>query len=195
MHQSTRFTSAATAFMHIINHFDKDFQLSRENEFLIWHTGVNLPTRSSSIYSLAEFAKNHGLDVKVIVGAQEYSFPNYRFQSYKKEEIENAKFSSFLLQKRARQSGVEIEEREFGFEKVKSLLEEGKVLLLRMNSQIFHGFKPLANFYAVFSYDDGIFSVLDPQEGKKDVKEAEFKDAFETLKTKCRRDNRMIVFG
>lgn len=55
--RTTPFTTAASSLMAVINHFNPGFKLSRENEFLIWRSSVNLPVRASSIYGLAIFAK------------------------------------------------------------------------------------------------------------------------------------------
>ncbi|MBT4823895.1 hypothetical protein HN695_00830 [Candidatus Woesearchaeota archaeon] len=195
MEQSTRFTAAAIGLMRIINHFNKEFILSKENEFSIWHNSVNLPTRASSIYGLASFAKAQGLNPKVIVGNHEYNFPNYRFQAYKKEEINNAKFSSYMHQRKAREDGIEIEERDFDFEEIKQILKKKNLVLLRLNKQIFHGMRPEANYFAIFSYNEKAneFTINDPAKGEKIVPEIQLQEAFETLKTKCHRDNRMLV--
>ncbi|MFH1439612.1 MAG: peptidase C39 family protein [Candidatus Woesearchaeota archaeon] len=198
MPQTTRFTTAASGLMYIINHFNKDFIISKENEFKIWHSSVNLPTRASSIYGLASFALSQGLkNIKIIVGNHEYNFPNYRFRGYKKEEIDNARFSSFIHQKKAREQGIEIEERDFDFEELKDYLKQDKFLLVRLNKQAFYGYKPEANYFAVFGYDEENkeFTMIDPQKGETKVKEDTMHQAFETLRTKSHRDNRMIVIG
>ena len=39
------------------------------------------------------------------------------------------------------------------------------------------------------------FLIIDPKEGSKTISEDKMFEAFDTLKTKCRRDHRMIVLG
>jgi len=197
MEASTRFTTAAIGLMHIINHFNEEFILSKENEFKIWHSSVNLPTRSTSIYGLAAFAKEQGVEVKIIIQEHEYSFPIENMPQNKKEEIENARFSSFLHQKKARESGIEMEEKDFNFEDVKDVLKKQKVILLRLNKQAFFGYRSEPTYFAVLGYDEenSKFLIIDPKQGQTEVAEEKMYEAFETLKTKCRRDNRMIVLG
>ena len=206
MAQTTRFTSSAVGLMQIINYFDKEFIMSKENEFKIWISAANLPTRSPSIYGLAGFAKSKGLNVKLILSNHEYSFENssentqepyqkgrgYRTE-FRDDEIANAKFSSYIHQRSARESGVE--ERDFEFEEVKSLLREGKCILLRLNRQVLFGHRPEASYYAVIGYDEenSVFKVFDPKNEEMDVPEDQMREAFETLKSVCNRDNRMIV--
>lgn len=196
MIQTTRFTSAAVALMHIINSFNKDFILSKENEFRIWQSSVNLPTRSCSIYGLAAFAKEQGVNAKVVVEKHEYSFELTNADEERKEEINNAKFFSFLHQKKARELGIDIEERPFSFDDVKNALNEGKIVLLRLNKQAFFGYRPEASYFAVLRYDEdnSTFQIIDPRQGEIEVDEERLDEAFETLKTKCRRDPRMILF-
>jgi hypothetical protein len=197
MQPSTRFTTSAIGLLHILNHFNQEFILSKENEFKIWHSSVNLPTRSLSLYGLASFAKEQGVNAKVIVEEHEYSFDLNILPPHKKEEIGNAKFSSFLHQKKARELGVEIEENPFTMEDVKNFLKEGKLILLRLNKQAFFGYKPEQTYFAIMEYNekDETFLIIDPKEGSKTISEDKMFEAFDTLKTKCRRDHRMIVLG
>ena len=197
MEPSTRFTTTAIGLMHIINHFDSEFILSKENEFKIWHSSVNLPTRSLSLYGLASFAKEQGINVKIVVEEHEYSFDIDQLPPHKRDEISNAKFSSFIHQKKARNSGVEIDEKPFSMEDVKNYLKNGKLILLRLNKQAFFGYKPEPTYFAVFSFNkkDETFTIVDPKEGVIDISEDKMFEAFDSLKTKCRRDHRMIVFG
>lgn len=180
----------------ILNHFDNSFELSKENEFRLWQQSCALPTRSSSIFSLANIAHQRKIPVKVIVGDAEYKFPNYRFLGYKLGEIEEATFFSELYLKEAKKAGIKIDEREFDIDEVKNFLKQKKILILRLNAGVLRGQRSTANYIPVFDYKNGKFSLIDPKDGlKKDVDELKMKEALETVKTKCKRDLRIAVFG
>lgn len=194
--QSTIYTGAPSALLMILNHFDPSFELSKENEFRLWQKSCALPTRSSSIFALAEIAHQRNIPVKVIVGDAEYKFPNYRFLGYKLGEIEEATFFSELYLKEAKKAGIKIDEREFDIDEVKNFLKQKKLLILRVNAGVLRGQRSTANYIPVFDYKNGKFSLVDPKDGlKKEVDEAKMKEALETVKTKCKRDLRIAVFG
>ncbi len=191
--QTTEYSTAASSLMLIINHFKPEFQVCKENEFRIWRDTVNLPTRASSIYGLAIFAKKQGLNPKIVLEEKEYDYPDYRFKRYTKNEINEAKYFSKLYHKEARELGVEIVQREFDLEFVKELLKEGRVLLLRVNAGALRDSKSTSKYVVVYNYK-GFFSMVDPAQGKITVGEEKLREAFETLVTKKKRDHRMIVF-
>ncbi|MBT7706820.1 hypothetical protein HN747_05240, partial [archaeon] len=110
--QTTPFTTAASSLLIILNHFNPSIKLTQENEFDIWKNTVNLPTRASSIYALATYAKRQGLNPKVIVEEKEYNFPDYRFYCYKKEDIQHAAFSAEQHLKEAEKNNISIKEKE-----------------------------------------------------------------------------------
>jgi len=195
--QSTSFTCAAASMVSIINHFNEDFQTSKENEFHIWEQSAVLPTRGSSIYALGLIAKKHNIPTEIIVEEINYKFPGYRFKSYKKKEMDVANFHSELYYKRAKEAGITIEERNFDLEEVKKLLKRGKVLLLRVIIGLLRETnvnKRNPHYLPVYAYEDGFFSIIDPRRGEIKVHEDDFKEAFEAVKS-CRRDNRMIIFS
>lgn len=192
--QTTEYTTAACSLMAVINHFKPDFQLSRENEFLIWQRTANLPVRASSIYGLAIFAKEQGLDPTVVLGEKEFDYPDYRFKRYTKKEIDEAKFSSKLHNKRARELGIKIDEREFDFKEVKELLKKGRVLMLRLNEGALRESGSTSKYVVVYESKNKEFSVMDPKQGLVKVNEDLLKEAFETLESKKKRDHRMIIF-
>ena len=110
--QSTPFTTAAASLLTIL-HNKKQIPLTKENEFKIWHSSVNLPTRGSSIYGLALVAKRHGLNPKVVVEKKEYEFPDYRFYRYTKEDVEHAAFSELTHLTKAEEQSIPIQEKSF----------------------------------------------------------------------------------
>jgi len=183
--------------MSILNHFKPAFELSKKNEFRIWEQSAVLPTRGSSLYALALFTKKQGIPVKIVVEESDYKFPGYRFKSYKKKEIDVANFHSELYFNRAKESKIEVEERNFDIKEVKALLKRKKILLLRIIIGLVRGTKVNKrnpHYIPVYKYEDGFFYILDPRRGNIKIQEELFKEAFEAVHN-CRRDNRMLVFG
>jgi len=191
--QTTEYTCAASALLMILNHFNKDFELSRENEFHIWKTTANLPVRASSIYGLAVFAKKNGLHPQIILGEKEYDFPDYRFKRYTKKDIDDARFTSRIYHKEAVNLGIPIQEKEFTLEDVKKLLEQGRIIMLRLNAGVLRDTRSTSNYVVVYNYKNK-FHVIDPKQGKLIVADNILEEAFSTLQTKKKRDHRMIVF-
>ncbi|MBW2990910.1 peptidase C39 family protein [Candidatus Woesearchaeota archaeon] len=194
--QTTEYTTAASSLMAVINHFKPDFKLTRENEFLIWHSTANLPVRASSIYALAVFAKQQGLSPSIVLGEKEYDYPDYRFKGYTKKEIDEAKFSSKLFHKKAMHLKIPVDEREFDFKEVRKLIKLGKVLMLRLNEGALRESGSTSKYVVIFEYNASKkeFSVMDPKQGIINPSEELLKQAFETLETKKKRDHRMMVF-
>lgn len=194
--QTTEYTTAASSLLMVINHYNSDFKLSRENEFLIWQSSVNLPTRASSVYALASFAKKQGLNVRLIMEEMEYNYPDYRFKGYTKKEIDEAKFMSKLHAKFAREAGVVIENRDVEIKEIKGLLQDGKILMLRVNAGVFRVTGSTAKYLVFFKLvSEDKFTVLDPVKGVLTINEIQLEESLETLHTKKKRDHRMIVFG
>ncbi len=191
--QTTDFTAAPSSLLSILNHFNK-LESTRENEFKLWMKSALLPIRACSIYGLALIAKKHGLKPTIITGNLDYEYPNYRFKSYKLKELNQAKLTSRIYFKKAKKEKIKIEKKEFDFEEVKKLLINKKILLLRLNVGIIRNTKAVSNYVAVFGYGNNKFLINDPRQGKLLIPEEQMKEAFETVKTKCKRDNRMIIF-
>jgi hypothetical protein len=191
--QTTEYTTAAVSLMLILNHFDDEFDVSRENEFRIWMNSCNLPTRACSIYGLAVYAKDHGLDPEIRLGEKEYEYPDYRFKGYTKKEIDEAKFSSKLYHKEARALDIPVKEEEFDLADVKDLLKDDNVILLRVNAGALRDEGSISNYVVVYKYRNN-YSMVDPVQGKIRVGEDKLREAFETLVTKKKRDHRMVIF-
>lgn len=192
--QTTKYTAASSSLLMILNHYNK-LELSKENEYKIWQNSAQLPTRSSSIFGLAVIASNMEVKLKVIVGNTKFEYPNYRFKGYKLKEIEDAKFTSEIFLKKAKEKKIIIEEKDFGIGEVKKYLRTGKTLMVRINVGILREQKATCNYIVVYGYSDEKFLIIDPKKGKMIAHEEDFQEALETVATKGKRDKRMIVFG
>ncbi len=190
--QSTEFTGAASALLMVLNHF-KDIELTKEKEFRIWMKTVNLPTRACSIYGLAAYACELGINLRILVGKEEYSYPDYRFKGYKKHEIEAAKFSEQLHLKDLVACNIEVEERDFSLAEVKKFLQD-KILMLRLDAGIFRDISPSSSYVVVSNYN-GEYKIYDPYQGQISLSEEDMRRSFDDLVTKRKRDHRVIIFG
>lgn len=193
--QTTDYTCAASSLLMIINHYKPEFELSQENEFEIWRASVNLPTRASSIFGLARFALDKGLNPKIIMGETDYEYPDYRFKGYKKVEIEAAKFMSGLHERKAIKAGVDVEERNLDISEIKDVLINGKVLMLRVNAGVFRDTKSTSQYLVVYGFRNGLFLLMDPAKGEVVAEEEKLVEALDTLQSKKKRDTRAIIFG
>ncbi len=191
--QTTEYTCAASALLMIVHHFNRDVPLNREYEFIFWHRTANLPVRASSIYALAVVAKEFGLNPRIVLEEKEYDYPDYRFKRYTKKEIDEAKFSSRIHAKRARELGIPIVEQVITIDDVLKELSDGKILLLRVNAGIFRDTRSTSKYVVVFK-DGSDLVIVDPKKGRKVVSVSELEEAMVTLQTKKKRDVRMIVF-
>ena len=194
--QTTKYTCGAASLVMVINHFRPDFLLNVENEFDIWQKTACLPTKGSSIYGLAIYAHKMGVPLKVVVGKHTYKFPGHE-PKYKTKEIDIANFSSELFYRKAKKLGIEIEERAFTLDDVKTELKRGNILLLRLiigvlrNSQTN---RRNPHYLPIYGYNDGRFQLMDPRRGPLNIDENIVKEAFDRV-ADINRDHRMIVFG
>ena len=191
--QSTPFTTAAASLLNILHHF-KQLPLTKENEFDIWHKTALLPTRASSVYALATFAKQKGLNPKVIVENLNYTFPDYRFYRYKKEDIQQAAFSAKIHHETAKTNNIPIENRKITIEEIQTLAKDN-ILLLRLNMKpIRQNKRNTSNYIIVHGFKDNHFHIIDPAFGSLSIPTQTLQEAFTTLETKKFRDHRMIIF-
>tara|TARA_Y100000310_G_C20641464_1_gene794173 strand:- start:277 stop:882 length:606 start_codon:yes stop_codon:yes gene_type:complete len=192
--QSTSFTTAASSLLTVLHHFKPEIALSKENEFHIWHNSVNLPTRGSSIYALAYHAKKHNLKPKIIVEQEDYSFPDYRFYRYTKEDVENAAFAEKRHLNKAKNLKVPIETHEITLKLITNLLKDN-ILILRLNTKPIRNEKRnTSNYIVVINHSNNYFQIIDPAFGALSIPETTMQEAFESLETKKHRDHRMIIF-
>lgn len=193
--RTTPFTNASSALLAILHHHNQKISLSKKNEFLIWRETVILPTRASSIYGLAVYAKKQGLEPEVVVEEKGYDFPDYRFYRYKKRDIEYAQFSSGLHLKEAEKMGISIEVKDINLQDIKKELKKDRIIILRINTKPIRNQKRnTSNYIVVHGYDERKFRIIDPSQGGLSIPEEVFKEAFTTLETKKHRTHRMVVF-
>ena len=193
--QTTSFTTAAASLLTIISHLNPKIAHSKLREFDIWRASVNLPTRASSIYALAIYAKKCGLNPQVIIENKEYKFPDYRFYRYTKYEIEHASFASSMHLKKAERENIDIQERKFNIEEITNNLKQGKLILLRLNTKPIRNSKRNNSSYVVLhGFQDNLYQMIDPAFGALSIPREELQEAFDSLETKKYRDHRMIVF-
>ena len=194
--QTTDYTCAVCSLMMVLNHFNPEFKLSRENEFRIWRETVNLPTRAPSIYAMASFAKRHGVDVRIVLEEKEYDYPDYRFKGYTKKEIDDAKYMSRISAKDVFNFEISIEEREISVQEIINLLNDGKILILRVNAGALRDTRSTSKYLPFFKTKKSeLINVFDPMKGELLIDTKALEESFETLQTKKKRDHRVLIFG
>ncbi len=193
--QTTPFTTAASALVSILHYVNPHFSPEKENEFQIWHNTVNLPTRGSSIYALALYAQEQGVQPTVVVEKPEYSFPDYRFYRYTKEDVEHATFSEETYRRKAENAGITIHTKQITLTDIKKVLDNN-ILLLRLNTKPIRNQKRnTSNYIVVTGYADGYYHIIDPAFAALSIPELTMQEAFESLGNKKYRDHRMIMFS
>ncbi|MCK5107761.1 MAG: peptidase C39 family protein [Nanoarchaeota archaeon] len=192
--KTTDFTSAASSLMMIINHFNAEFELNQENEFRIWLSSVNLPTRASSIYGLVNFAKEQGLNPSIILDQQGYEYPDYRFKGYKKIEIEQAAFSDSLHKSKAKKNKIKISKIKINSDLVESLINDKKVLMIRLNAGVFRDTGSISNYLIIYGEKNGKFQIIDPKIGFLESSKEQIQESLDTLISKKKRHSRILVF-
>ncbi len=193
--QTTNYTCASAALLMIINHFKPLYRLSRKNEFEIWKSSVILPIRAASIYGLAIYAHEQGLKMKIWAQSLNYDFPDYRFKGYTKDDVEDAKFMSDNYLKRLKRLNIPIDERDFTISDIKRFLNQGKILMVRLDAGVFRTTGRTSNYVVVSGMRNNYFVIYDPLQGKIHVSEEKLKEALKDLVERRKRDHKMIIFG
>ncbi|MCA9478193.1 MAG: peptidase C39 family protein [Nanoarchaeota archaeon] len=193
--QTTNYTGAASALLSIL-HFFQETEFTRENELDIWLKSVILPTRASSVFGIAIYAKEKGLQPKIILEDAHYTYPDYRFKRYTKKQIELAEIIANRYRREAEEKGILIVERDFDVNYVDSLLQKGKILLVRVNAGRLRGTKSTSKYIVVYkkSIEKGKYFIIDPRRRRKKVTREQLEESLEELKTKKKREKCMIVF-
>ena len=193
--QTTNYTCASAALLMVLNHFKPLYRLSRKNEFEIWKGSVVLPVRASSIYGLAIYAHEQGLKIRIWVQSLNYDFPDYRFKGYTKEDVEDAKFMSDNYLKKLKRFNISVDERDFTVGAIKRLLNDRKILMVRLDAGVFRTTGRTSNYVVVAGFRNNYFTIYDPLQGKIHISEEKFKEAFKDLVERRKRDHKMIIFG
>ena len=193
--QTTNYTGAASALLSILKFFEKG-EFTQDQELEIWLQSVILPTRASSVFGLAIYAKEQGLQPKIIIEDAQYTYPDYRFKRYTKKQIELAGIIADRYKQQAQDKGILIIERDFDVNYIDSLLGKGKILLVRVNAGRLRGTKSTSKYIAVYkkSQEKGKYFIIDPRRRRKKVTREMLEESLEELKTKKKREKCMIVF-
>ena len=116
--RTTEYTTAAAGLLAILNFF-RATPLDSGIELEAWRSSVLLPTRACSVFGLALFAKEKGLQPKIFVESTEYDYPDYRFKRYTKTDVAVAQRMHALYVRRAQDANISIVVGDISFEKIK----------------------------------------------------------------------------
>ncbi|MBT4446248.1 hypothetical protein HOA92_03530 [archaeon] len=194
---TTGYSTVASSVLTIVHFLNEEVSLTREEEFKIWQQTTILPTRASSIFALAKYAKEKGCTVKVIVEKEEYDFPDYRFYRYTKEDVDNAKLSAKLLRQDAIGAGINMEVKDFTLNDVDKELLDNKIILLRLNVKALRNMKRNSSNYVVinnYNKQTSEYSIIDCGDTARSVTKEILQECFDTLESKKHRDHRMLIF-
>ncbi|MEK6973820.1 MAG: peptidase C39 family protein [Nanoarchaeota archaeon] len=194
--QTTKFTGLSSALMLVLNHYNNGFKVNRENEFKVWRDIVLLPTRGACIFMTALMAHNSNIPCKAIVEDPKYKLPRiYKFKLFTKKEIYDTKFFSDLNFEEAKKKNL-VEIRDFNFDEVKEALKKNKIALLRVNLGPLLHVRSIPDYILLHGYGNNLFLWNNTISGQTiRINEKLLKEAFLQVKKKCKRDNRIIIFG
>ena len=197
--KSTKFTNISASLMLALNHFDQSYKVNRENEFKLWQKTVILPTRGSCIFLSGLQTHKKEIPTKIIAENTDYKFPQrskLKNLFFSKKEIYDAKFCSELNLKEAKKQGVEIMLRDFDFSEVINNLKQDKIVILRINIGPLIKARSIPDYILLYGFGNDKFLWANTFEGQTTkIPKEKLKECFTTLKTKCKRDNRMMVLG
>ena len=193
--QTTNFTGAASALLSILHHFGKA-PATQDTELDIWLHSAILPTRASSVFGLAMYAKDKGLQPKIILEDAHYTYPDYRFKRYTKKQIELAELVANRYKRQAEEKGILIVERDFDVNYIDTLLDKDKILLVRVNAGRLRGTKSTSKYIVIYkkSKELGKYFIIDPRRRRKKIDREDLEESLAELKTKKKREKCMVVF-
>jgi hypothetical protein len=195
--QTTNYTGASSALLCVLHHFfPEEIKLVEENELDIWLSSVIVPTRASSIFGLAIYAKHKGLQPKIIIEDANYTYPDYRFKRYTKKQIELAEKIADRYKNKCEQENILIVEKNFDVNYIDSLLQKNKILLVRVNAGRLRGTKSTSKYIVIYkkSKEKDKYFIIDPRRRRKKVTREMLEESLVELKTKKKREKCMIVF-
>ncbi len=195
--QTTNYTGAACALLSILHHFfPEEHPLTEEQELKIWLASIIPPTKASSVFGLALYAKQQGLEPKIIIEDAQYTYPDYRFKRYTKKQIELAGKIADRYKQHCEEEQIIIVQRDFDVNYIDSLLQKGKILLVRVNAGRLRGTTSTSKYIVVYkkSIEKDKYFIIDPRRRRKKVTRDMLSEALEELKTKKKREKCMVVF-
>lgn len=194
--QTTKFTGVPSALMLTINHFNKEFNVNRENEFKLWREIILPPTRASCIFRSGLISNKYKIPTKVIVEDPQFKLPRiYKFRIFPKKEIYDTKFFSDMNFEEAKKKKI-VDVRNFTIDEIKEVLKQNKVVLLRINIGRLLKVRTIPDYILLYGYGNNLYLWNNTVSGQTvRINEKQLKEDFEAVKTKCKRDNRTIIFG
>lgn len=185
--QSTEYTTAAASLVYVLQlhgHISNSWV-----ELDIWHHSALLPTRASSVYGLALYAKQKGLTPTIIVQKQQYSFPDYRFFRYKKTDIDIAKDMQDYYRRQALQDNITIHRKKITTQLIDQY--KGHQMLVRLNPKTWRG-KKTSNFVVLEVIDNG-YQIMDPVIGLFCITKETLNVALDELVDKKKREPQLLI--
>jgi len=194
--QTTNYTGASSALMCIMHHLDNTIELTENNELDIWLKTIIPPTRASSVFGLALYAKSKGFNPKIIAENINYTYPDYRFKRYTKKQIELANKIADQYQDKCLAKDIVVVQRDFDVNFIDNLLDKKKIMLLRVNAGRLRGTKSTSKYIAIYkkSIEKNKYWIIDPRKRRKKITREMLEEALIELKTKKQRDKAMIIF-
>ncbi len=195
--QTTNYTGASSALLCILHHFfPEEIELNQDNELDIWLSTVILPTRASSVFGLALYAKHKGLQPKIVIEDANYTYPDYRFKRYTKKQIMLAEKIADRYKDKCDEEGIIIVERDFDVHFIDNLLEKNKILLVRVNAGRLRGTKSTSKYIVIYkkAKDKEKYFIIDPRRRRKKVTREMLEESLIELKTKKKREKCLIIF-
>lgn len=190
--QTTPYTTAASSLLNLLE-YKQVLKGDMEEEFKIWMSTAVLPVRASSIYGLAVYAKEKGLEPFLIVEKDEFDFPDYRFYRYKKQDVELAKITSGIYKKKAKEKNISCKVSEIKLNYIKELLEENYIILRVNVKEIRRLKRNSSNFLFFKDYKDGEFTAVDPVQGEIKIGEELVENGLKTLEEKKYRARKLMA--
>jgi len=185
--QSTEYTTAAASLVWALQQLSDHISNSWV-ELDIWHHSALLPTRASSVYGLALYAKKKGLTPSIILQKQQYSFPDYRFFRYKKTDIDIAKDMQDYYRRKATQENIPIIKKKITISLIESLKEH--TMLIRLNPKLWRS--TTSNFVVLNVLEKG-YQIMDPQLGLLCITKDVLQASLDQLIDKKKRQPQILV--
>jgi len=186
--QSTEYTTAAASLVWALHQLTGHIANSWV-ELDAWHHSALLPTRASSVYGLAVYAKHKGLTPSIIVQKQQYSFPDYRFFRYKKTDIDIASDMQDYYRRKAVEENIPIVRKKITIDLIDSLRDH--LLIIRVNPRAWRG-QTTSNFVALKVLEKG-YQIMDPYSGLLCITKDTLQKSLQQLLDKKKRNPQILV--